>query len=383
MNRKRLAHKDKLLKGIQDDEMRSLLLAGVIPRAGINPQERPGTEGGNPYSRQFVSRDTVSDEGFSRPSTVPTGFFRPTPATPQQISEALAYRRVPKESEMPGWNEALQQEESTESAPSPRALRSRGGQRHNSVASHRGYLPPRGPSSRPPTQQSQQSSFSRSGLGSRPGSQGRDLLLRQQSSRDSSMRSNAMMRHRSGNALEEAQAAIDRGDSMRGISRKSTKSWRDAAASSPIDSHGTTRAPPDSPGFESPLGAEASQEAPVEEPWVSPWTGRVATPIAKTRGLELDARISARNMGRNQPGVPVWNKSNAWLPAGGSIITMPVKTLPTDDDRAAAMAARHRGRAKAVNRNNYGRSPLNSRSVQSARSSQEPQVHMQLPAAVH
>jgi len=386
-DRKRFADNDKLLQGIQDDEMRSLLLAGVIPRAVIKPQQRPETEGGNPYTRQTLGRNAVSDAGFSRPSTVPTGFSRPTPAKPQQISEALAYRPVPKESEIPGWNEALEQEESAESIPSPRGLRSRGTQRQTSLgATRRGSLPPRGPSSRPPTQQSQQS-FSRSSqLGPRPVSQGRDLLMRQSSSRDSSMRSNAMMRHRAGHALEEAQAAIDRSDSMRGLSRKSTKSWKDGAASSPMESHGSIRlAPPDSPGtVESAVGGEGSQNAPVEEPWISPWTGRVATPIARTRGLELDARISARNVGRHQPGVPVWKKSNAWLPPGG-VITKPVKTLPTDDDRAA-MAARHsalpKGRAKVVNRTNYSRSPIASRSVQSARLSQDPAVKM-LPAAVH
>ena len=369
--------------------MRSLLLAGVIPRSSVNPQQRPETEGGNPYMRQSFGQNTVSDEGFQRPSTVPAGFFRPTPAKPQQISEALAYRPVPKESEIPGWNESLEPERSAESAPSPRDLRSRGGLRQPALGSRRGSLPPRGPCSRPHTRESQQSqqSSSRPGLmGSRPASQGRDLLLQRQSSRDSSMRSNAMMRHRAGHALEEAQAAMDRPDSMRGHSRKSTRSWRDAAASSPIDSHGSPRARPDSPGFESTLGAEPSQDAPVEEPWVSPWTGRIATPIAKTRGLELDARISARNMGTNQPGVPVWKKSNAWLPAGGRI-TKPVRTLPTDDDRAAMAdkhhSGLHRGRAKAGNRH-YGRSPFTSRSVQSARSAPAPpsSVNMMLPDAV-
>jgi hypothetical protein len=400
VSRKRLAVKDKLLKSIENDEMRSLVLAGIVPRAEIRPPRRPETEGGSQYAQQLPVRRTPLGDERLRPSTVPTGFSRPTPATPQQISEALAYRPVPSESEVTEWDESTdhQEEGAAESVEriATRAQRSisLGLRSLGSGALLMPPPPPRPPlttllSGRPSPRPPQRQQFSRgnSSQGPRPPPQGRDLLAPHLDglTRDVAMRDSALRRQRDGNALDEAQSAIDREEEDRGrLARRMSSSGRGfSLLDSPRSARLSPRPPPPGP-LEGSAAADEQQRAPeaVDAPWVSPWTKRVATPISKARGLEVDARVSARSMGKHEPGVPVWKKSNAWLPAGSSI-TRTVKTIATDGDRAAgatSQAAPRRASSKHACVTTRAHGSYASRALKSALPSVDPLATL-LPAA--
>lgn len=328
---------DKVMDSIRGDEMRSLLLAGVVPRMSARQQE----DGGEHTARRPSTVPTqmgmarqgsgLSWDSMGRPSTVHYGGFRPTPTTPQEISEMLAYRPVPRDLQVEDWADELLENEGSQGPRSPKAAR--GSVSLRELSTSRSMTP-------------------RASSPSRPGSRGVDLLAKQ-ARKDHAMRSEALARHHSSGSLVESRHEPERLPStgVRTTSRK--ESWGSSRALHKLHSMGSI-----------PMAAAITQEVASpsnhgqpEAPgnaWVSPWTGRVSTPLIRSRGLALDARIVARTGLPPTPGVPVWKKSEEQGASQSAKVTRAVKTLPTDDDGGTTTAHR-KTRSAGGSRGTYGR----------------------------
>uniref|UniRef100_A0A061R074 Uncharacterized protein n=2 Tax=Tetraselmis sp. GSL018 TaxID=582737 RepID=A0A061R074_9CHLO len=299
-----------------NSEGRSLALAGVVPRqpslkhkpssaacrwrAGVSSGMAP-RPGSVEWHVQRLGEPHQPAAG-SRPSTVPISSLRPVRPTAAEISESLAYKPVPDEEDITaGMGLSSSDEEEPEGSDGPLP-------EHDSEAAHKGP-------SRSPTATRQQSPPQPP---PRPASRGRDLLQQQREERDAAMRREAVSRQNSGGVIFERLSGA-RPPWGAAHAMPAATEW-DRRQSSPLRSLGkTTEFSGEGQALGGSRGAmgwswaegwasgpgspDASRPATA---WVSPFTSRPVSPLARPRSQALGTRDSGWSRRHPGEGAPVW-----------------------------------------------------------------------------